>query len=100
MWPCNNLLAAHERHQIRDTHGEMNIDFSLWPGDYYCVYVPRLKKASNRVKITTAKTGEWGAGLQKINSVLNLRTGRAVFQIKIQSVGRCCSLYDVVFPVH
>lgn len=38
----------------------MNIDFTLWSSDEdYCVRVPRLKKASNRVqsKITTAKTG-------------------------------------------
>lgn len=44
----------------RYIHGEMNIDFTLWSSDEdYCVRVPRLKKASNRVqsKITTAKTG-------------------------------------------
>lgn len=58
MRPCHNLLAAHERRQIRDTHAEMNTDFSLWAGDYYCLHVPRLKKASSRVKITTTKTGE------------------------------------------
>lgn len=60
MWPCDNLLTVHKRGQIRHTHGEMNIDFSLWSDDNYCVCVPRLKKASNRVhsKITTAKTGE------------------------------------------
>ena len=51
----------------RYIHGEMNIDFTLWSSDEdYCVRVPRLKKASNRVqsKITTAN-------LEDYNRILN-----------------------------